>query len=486
MKILNNVKLNSFSKEYTNRFDYNYISYLITNNENKNEKVSLLDISKVIEPDSINIEELGEFKYCQISDVDSDGFTYPVIIDFENQRPELSDYYKKIEKGDIFKPQKGDVLISKIRPYLKEIVYIDDSNEDIYFTKAFILLRPLIDSRLFYGCIRSSIFKDLNSISRTGKGYPTLNPKDLAYVFLDRESIDKLNKSNNSGQISAELIKSDAEIKKLLSNKKDDSAIINDAIIKYFGYNINKFNSLKNKKIYTAKFNQFGNNIDCRFSSKFHRPAGEFVYNEIISKPYYLLKEVVEIPIITGQGISDEFDENGDYYYISMADISKWKIDYDNLKSVENNYSNSHLSKKVKGISDPVSTIVEKNDVLMMRSGEGGIGKVAISDEDVNAIFCDFIIRFRFNKDLINPKFAYYYFRSQYFQYMIEINKKGLGNNTNIFPNNLQDFPIPNISIEEQKGIVYEIDKELKQQREIINSIETIMKRMDRLICSFI
>jgi type I restriction enzyme S subunit len=121
-----------------------------------------------------------------------------------------------------------------------------------------------------------------------------------------------------------------------------------------------------------------------------------------------------------------------------------------------------------------------------MRSGEGGIGKVAISDEDVNAIFCDFIIRFRFNKDLINPKFAYYYFRSQYFQYMIEINKKGLGNNTNIFPNNLQDFPIPNISIEEQKGIVYEIDKELKQQREIINSIETIMKRMDRLICSFI
>ncbi len=486
MKVLKNVKLNSFSKEYTNRFDYNYISYLIKNNENKKEKVSLLDISNVIEPDSINIEELGEFKYCQISDVDSDGFTYPVIIDFENQIPELSDYYKKIEKGDIIKPRKGDILISKIRPYLKEIVYIDDSNDDIYFTKAFIILRPLIDSRLFYGCIRSSIFQDLNSISRTGKGYPTLNPKDLAYVLLNQESVDKLKECNKKGQITDELLKSDAEIKNLLSNKKDDSVIINETIIKYFDYNTNKFNLLNNKKIYTAKFSQFGNNIDCRFSSKFHRPAGEYVHNEIVSRPYYQLKEVVEIPIITGQGISDEFDENGDYYYISMADISKWKIDYGNLKRVDNNYSNNHLSKKIKGISEPVSTIVVKDDILMMRSGEGGIGKVAISEEDINAIFCDFIIRFRFNRKFINPKFAYYYFRIQYFQYMIAINKKGLGNNTNIFPNNLQDFPIPNISIDKQKSIVCEIDKKLKQQRNIINSIETIMKKMDQLICSFI
>ena len=48
----------------------------------------------------------------------------------------------------------------------------------------------------------------------------------------------------------------------------------------------------------------------------------------------------------------------------------------------------------------------------MMRSGEGGIGKVAIIKDDIKGIFCDFIIRMRFDESIINPEFAYFYFRS--------------------------------------------------------------------------
>ena len=37
---------------------------------------------------------------------------------------------------------------------------------------------------------------------------------------------------------------------------------------------------------------------------------------------------------------------------------------------------------------------------------------------------------------------------------MIESNKKGLGNNTNIFPSQIREFPLPDISISEQEKIV--------------------------------
>jgi len=37
-------------------------------------------------------------------------------------------------------------------------------------------------------------------------------------------------------------------------------------------------------------------------------------------------------------------------------------------------------------------------------------------------------------------------FRAKYFQHLIEINKKGLGTNTNIFPSQIQEFPLIDIS----------------------------------------
>lgn len=74
---------------------------------------------------------------------------------------------------------------------------------------------------------------------------------------------------------------------------------------------------------------------------------------------------------------------------------------------------------------------VKKNDIILARSGKGTIGKVALIEDDIDAIFCDLTMRIRLKN--CNPKFAYYYMRSTYFQYLVERYKKGLGNNTNIF-----------------------------------------------------
>ena len=81
-----------------------------------------------------------------------------------------------------------------------------------------------------------------------------------------------------------------------------------------------------------------------------------------------------------------------------------------------------------------------------------------------------------------NPKFAYYYMRSTYFQYLVEIYKKGLGNNTNIFPIVIQEFPLPDISLEEQQKMVDAIQLEIDKQNEIKNQIAILRGKIDSII----
>ena len=87
--------------------------------------------------------------------------------------------------------------------------------------------------------------------------------------------------------------------------------------------------------------------------------------------------------------------EDGEFCYISMATIKTWEFDKDAANIVSNDYAEAKNEKRVK-----------KNDIILARSGEGTIGKVALIEEDVKAIFCDFTMRIRLKN--YNPKFAYY------------------------------------------------------------------------------
>jgi type I restriction enzyme S subunit len=81
-----------------------------------------------------------------------------------------------------------------------------------------------------------------------------------------------------------------------------------------------------------------------------------------------------------------------------------------------------------------------------------------------------------------NPAFAYYYFRTDFFQELIYGYKKGLGNNTNIFPIQIQEFPIPDIGLDEQQKIVDEIQSKINEQNKIKNKIEELRNSIDEII----
>ena len=456
---LMNKKLSNFASEQTLRSDFLY----------QKEQTSIVydyytfgELFELIKDEKIAIPE-DDFLYAEIGDVLSSGEVYPEKLNFNYRTEELENLYKKIEKGDIIKPEFGDILLSKIRPYLKKNILIKNSNR-FFYTKAFIQIRSKkVNSKLIYYLFQSKYFIKLNSISRCGKGYPTLNVNDFSCLKFHKTEIDVLLQKE---QYLLQKIKPlEDEIEELKKAKLPDITIINDVIGNELEIDWEKYKSLKQIKIYTSSLSQVANNIDCRMSFNFHNKAHYYILELLNQKCTKRLKNYLQIPITLGESITPEdFDEDGDCYYISMATVKNYYFNKDDAETVSKKYEKINESKKI-----------QPNDIIMTRSG-AAIGKFALLDDDINGIFADFTMRIQL-KDF-NPLLAYYYFRSIFIQTIIHSQKKGL-QNKNIFPNQVQEFPMPDWSPEKQNELAnmikFKIDEQKKYDMKIQEKQNTIL-----------
>jgi hypothetical protein len=429
---------------------------------------SFSDLFKIVTNDKVNIDMLDDFQYVEIGNVSKTEDVYAVSLNFNSRNDLTENYYKKIEKGDIIKVRKGDILMSKVRPYLKKIIFIDNDLSKCYFTSAFIDIHPVRMPKVLFYALKKTFIDDINSLSRQGKSYPTLNQSDFVYLKFRKSIIDTLR--TNEAEITAQILLIEKKIKQLKTKVLSDEQIINKVFTREFGFDITAFEKQKTIKKFKIKFSDFSNNADLRNSVKFHRPSAEFVLKKLNSISDKKVKNYLAEPIVLGSSITpSQYSENGDYYYISMACIKNWKFEPDNAQLVSNEYSMNNKNKTV-----------FRNDILLARSGEGTIGKTALIEEDCKGIFADFTMRIRLKN--INPLFVYYYFRTDFFQYLVEINKKGLGNNTNIFPGQIKEFPMPNVMLRRQREIVNEIKAGLVSQECIKQKIIDERNRIDEII----
>jgi len=467
------ITLDQFSAEASLRCDTDFIDFSRIPKEKSFSFGTLFDVVEYEKKDRLalidDIEDIP-FQYSEIGNVTKQGDVEAVTLDFSTRDELVEDYFKKIEKGDIQTAQAGNILLSKVRPNLKKYVLIDDDLTDIFYTTALIQLRPKKLNKLLFYSLRTVFYNNLMSIARQGKGYPTLKVNDLFCIKLDSNIINMFEDKEQSLLNKIEPI--EQNIKKLKSKTKAPHEVVNRVFARELNFNLERFEALKKVKIFDVDFSHYGNNKDLRYSVKFYRQAGQFVLDELKSKTSKKIKDFISVPIVLGKGISPAQydDDNGEYYYLSMATIKNWKFEKDNAHLVTDKFASNNQNKTV-----------QVNDILLARSGEGTIGKVAIiTDEELNGIFADFTMRIRL-KDY-NSLFAYYYFRTEYFQYLVEINKKGLGNNTNIFPSQIQEFPLLDISTEEQERIVFEIKTELDAQEKIKAQIAQERNKIDEVI----
>lgn len=460
------IHLSVICKEKSFRFDINFIlKNLKYNFENS---IPFSDLFEIINKQNVDTENLDEFQYSEISDVNNLGEVFPNQLDYKQRSEFNENYFKKIDKGDIILPKTNDILISSVRPNLKKFVFVTP-NDNIYYTKAFIQLRPKNIPEILYYSIRNIFFDNLIIVSRQGKGYPTLKTDDLKYIKFEKKIVEKLIDKKN--ELLKAIRKINTRIKNLRSQIKPDKEIINEIFTKEFGWNIENFNELKKIKVMNINLDSFTNNIDVRFSFKFHNKAGKYITQVLKNQNSKRIKDFLSEDITLGKGISpSDYDESGTHFYVSMADIKKWKFDTFEAKTVSESYFEKNINKRI-----------NQNDIIMARSGEGTIGKVAIiSSDDFEGIYSDFTMRVRLKN--YNPVFLYYFFRTDYFQYLIYSHKKGLGNNTNIFPSQIKEFPIPDLNEKQQGKILEEIQSKINKQRDIENKINLKHKEFARII----
>jgi len=470
--------LYDLSKEITLRNDYQYIDYY--NKKETDEYYGFYDLFEIIDARR-NIELTDEdFKYAEIGMTNSDNEVFPITLNFNNRNEDLNNesLYKKIDKGNIIKPQINDILISKVRPNLKKIIFIDEEKSNIYFTSAFICIRPKKMSKILYYGLRTIFFNDILSLSRIGKGYPTINEKDLEYLKFSKNIVD--NWKINEEIIQNQILLKESEITSLRKNIIDEKEIINSIFEETYNFKekLNENNSIN----YKVRFSKLSEDMDMRFSAKFHRPLKTNIENIFSEMNCKRLKDFVEIPLMTGKSISpmDYSEVDLGISYISMKSIGSWNVEKTNMNYVTIDYEKNNSYKKPTGYSKQFDTKVKKDDILMIRSGEGAIGKVALVEEDINAIYSDFIIRIRLSN--YNSRFAYYFFRTEIFQKLIEIYKKGLGNNTNIFPNVLKDFPLLNEDEAVQEKIANDIFSKIQENKVNNNKIKKTLVSIEEII----
>ena len=454
-------RFSEFSSETSLRNDFKYISSL-----SKEDKsfYTFKEIFDFVEYSSTNLDDLEEFLYAEIGDVSKTGDVNPTTLSFNDRNEENESLFKKIEKGDIIKPKKGDILISKIRPYLNKNVLIEE--QEIYYTKAFINIRPKINSKIFYFAIRTIFYEQINAVSRQGKGYPTLKEEDLKTIKFSKQIIDVfINKEN---EILSKINSLNIEITNLKNSKLNLLDIINSEFGREFKFNWEEFENIRKEKTYHSSLLNYSNNIDCRFGFRFQHKSGKYLMDFLKEKTNKRIKDYIKIPISLGASVSpSQYDEDGDFYYISMATVKKYYFDKNDAQKVSVAFSNENLNKSV-----------EINDIIMTRSGMA-IGKFAIIDEKIDGIYADFTMRIRLEN--FNPLLAYYYFRSVFFQHLITTHKKGLQNH-NIFPSQIQEFPIPDWDETTQNKIVKKIKTQIDAQNLIDQKIEEKQKQISLII----
>lgn len=356
--------------------------------------------------------------------------------------------------------------MAKVRPNLKKYIYIDEKYKDYFYTTAFINLKPRKINKLLYYTLRTIFYNNLMAISRQGKGYPTLKENDLYYLKFDKKVIDGLEKQEN--EIIAQIEPIEQKIKELRKQIKEPQEVINKVFAREFGFDLDKFEELKKEKFFEVNLSTLSISKDIRSATKFHNSIFDFLLLSQFKK--YRFKDFIKIKKTTlGRQIQPQyFEEESKFYYVGPNSLKSFLFDSNLIAPIKKEFfvKNQHLQ-------------VEMNDILLVASGEGSIGKSAIYNDKITCITSQFVMKINFiDKSVV--QYFHFYMQSSFFQLIVEKYKKGMGNMTNIFVSQLVDFPV--LFSEKHKQIVDEIKAELDKQEEIKQQIEQERNKIDEII----
>ena len=337
-----------------------------------------------------------------------------------------------------------DVLTSKLRPYLGKTIH-NEFPEGIGTTEWVpIKVDPgRLKPRLLGYLLQSRHYVEMSRAFMAGKEHPRITPEDILSLQVPLPPLPE------QDALVGALDGLAKQCKKLEGKIGSELDLVDNYFEKRFGLSVSALDAKMKLRGRGLGLARIASNPDLRFSFKFHAPSVEFALNSLRALPHMRVAELLAEDIVLGASVSPEdYDADSDKLYLSMATIKSWTFEVESANGVGEQYFAANSTKTVR-----------KDDILMARSGEGTIGKVALVPEGVQGICADFTMRMRFDPKLCLPAFARFYLMSKYFQHVVYGEKKGLGNNTNIFPIQLRELPFLDVPLADQEQAVKDLTK---------------------------
>lgn len=149
--------------------------------------------------------------------------------------------------------------------------------------------------------------------------------------------------------------------------------------------------------------NKISSTKDLRSAVKFNSAKYDFLNLPEFKKKTF--RDVIVLDKTTlGRQITPNFIiKKSNYYYVNANSLKNFVFDELVLTPIDYEFfiKNQHI-------------IVKENEILLVASGEGSIGKSAIFNSELNCITSQFVMKISF-KEGVNIQYIHYYMQSVFF-----------------------------------------------------------------------
>lgn len=362
----------------------------------------------------------------------------------------------------------GDIIIPKIQPRMGNI--FTNTEHQRYLASSELVEYQCISNKLhpkilFY-ILTHPKFQNALFATEGGKTHRRVNPSDLLLYKIPIIGIEEQNKAL------VEILDLEKRISVLKSAIAPYSDIIDTIFEKYIC--IEKKQILNDyKPIYFCDMSSLISS-DIRSSVRYNNPKYTFLCDSVLTE--HVFADVLDSSKTTlGRQMSPYYIlEDSDVYYVNTNSIKLSGFDDSVLTPISHDFFDKNQKLRV-----------EKNDILLIASGEGSIGRSCIFDSVANCVTSQFVMKLHPKSDT-DIVFLNYFMHSFYFQLCVEKFKKGKGNMTNIFVSQLLDFPLYYPSKEIREQISFEISSSISNQDKIKRDIAKVRSKIDVIIDSLL
>jgi len=447
--------------------DYYRFSDLFSLRENKIEKTKLED----------------DFDYCQIGDVDKDGISHPVHLNFDERDVLDEDYYKKIEKGDVMSVAENDILFSFLLPQDEKIVgkFIRISNDesDILFSTAFLRINAKKYPEVLYYYLKTAFYKKLVATARIRKGYTgyaTLSNDDLLDLRFDKKEINKL--FLNALPLTKKIREVEAKVEILRKKILSPNIIIDKVFSNEFDIDMAKIQQIDSKKAFTTSVNIIAlKNENLRFSCRWNK--ARCVQTEL-SNMVSCCDKLERYIVSANNGWSPECNENdSDYKVLSLDAIEKdGALRLDRVKFTD--ITRQSMSNYFVTEGDMFVSRGNGSDELIAMASVAG----EIPEDSCPIIYPDIMIRVHL-LDNVDSKYIAYAINSCFGRMYFKNVAKG-SNKKKITPLELGNFIFPCPQKKDQIRIVNIVQSELEKQEMVRQQIYSLRNEIDNMITAIV